>query len=412
MTWRVVTLAQVAAADGGLIQTGPFGSQLHEADYTDEGTPVVMPRDISEGSINSFSVARVADETAQRLSRHMLAERTLVLPRRGDIAKRALIGPEQAGWLCGTGCVQIRLSGKMLAPEFLYYFMELPYVTQWLTQNAVGTTMLNLSARIIGGLPVRLPTVGVQTRIARILSTYDALIENNRRRMVLLEDAARHLYREWFVRLRFPGQEHSRTVEGKRHGWERRTLKECASFSSGGTPSKARSEYWEGEIPWVSSGELTSMRIGDASLKISAEAAQAGSRLVPRETVLAVVRGMSLAKEWRLGITSREVAFNQDLKALTAHAGLDPLFLFHSLEVQRDQVRDRAGEASHGTKKLESAVLSSIPILVPPPFLQQLFRDHVGPMHDQWDNLSRQVVKLRAARDLLLPRLMSGEIGV
>jgi len=91
---------------------------------------------------------------------------------------------------------------------------------------------------------------------------------------------------------------------------------------------------------------------------------------------------------------------------------VDALFLFHSLDAQRDQVRDRAGEASHGTKKLETAVLSSLPIMIPSASLQRLFRDHVAPMHDLWDNLHQQNEKLRAARGLLLPRLMSGEIVV
>jgi type I restriction enzyme S subunit len=290
--------------------------------------------------------------------------------------------------------------------------MEQAKVVRWLEQHAVGTTMLNLNTRIVEGLPIAFPRLPEQDKIAATLSAYDDLIENNRRRMALLEEAARQLYREWFVSLRFPGHEHMPVINGVPEGWERRDLAGCATFSSGGTPSKARGEFWGGHIPWVSSGELTAMRIYDTSLRITPEAAEAGSRLVPRETILAVVRGMSLAKEWRICLASRQVAFNQDLKAIRARADVDALFLFHCLESQRDQVRDRAGEASHGTKKLETAVLSSLPITVPGSTLQQVFRGHVAPMHEQWDNLNIQNNKLRAARDLLLPRLMSGEIAV
>src|ERR1700732_2236315 len=94
--------------------------------------------------------------------------------------------------------------------------------------------------------------------------------------------------------------------------WPVRTIAECATFLSGGTPRKSRSEFWEGDIPWVSSGEMTDRFIRDTALHISEDGAKEGSRLVPENTVLAVVRGMSLAKEFRVSITGREVAFNQD----------------------------------------------------------------------------------------------------
>ena len=230
--------------------------------------------------------------------------------------------------------------------------------------------------------------------------------------MALLEGAARLLYREWFIRLRFPGHEHVSIRAGIPVGWDRRPLNRCAKFLSGGTPSKARSDYWEGDIPWVSSGELTSLRLHRTALNITAEGAEAGSRLVPTGTMLAVVRGMSLAKEFRIGLTTREMAFNQDLKAIVNGPDVDGLVLFYALDAQREQIRDKASDSSHGTKKLDSAVLEQLTILVPPKPLQRHFRDDVSTMHAQWDCLDEQNYRLRAAREILLPRLMSGEISV
>jgi type I restriction enzyme S subunit len=224
MSWFESTLGELTEKDGGLIQTGPFGSQLHQAEYQPEGIPVVMPKDIANGRISVESVARVSEETANRLERHKLNPRSIVLPRRGEVTKRAYIREEQEGWLCGTGCLKIELNGKHLVPEFLYYFMEQAQVVQWLEQHAVGTTMLNLSAGIVADLPIRYPPVEMQRAIALTLSGYDDLIENNRRRMGLLEESARLLYREWFVRLRFPGHEHTRIVEGVPEGWEQKIL--------------------------------------------------------------------------------------------------------------------------------------------------------------------------------------------
>ncbi len=233
MNWSAATLGDVVERGGGLIQTGPFGSQLHQSDYVAEGIPVIMPKDIADGRVDADSVARVSEQTAQRLSRHQLRPRTIVLPRRGEITKRAFIREEQAGWLCGTGCLQIVLEGKRLLPEFLYYYMEQHEVARWLEQHAVGTTMLNLSAGIVTELPLKYPAPAVQQGIADVLSAYDDLIENNRRRKALLEDAARQLYREWFVRLRFPGHEHTRITNGVPAGWKAQTLGDRVTLNYG-----------------------------------------------------------------------------------------------------------------------------------------------------------------------------------
>ncbi len=93
MRWSESTLGAIIESDGGTIQTGPFGSQLHQHEYRPEGIPVIMPKDISEGRVSEDSVARVSEQTANRLSRHKLRPGTIVLPRRGEISKRAFIGP-------------------------------------------------------------------------------------------------------------------------------------------------------------------------------------------------------------------------------------------------------------------------------------------------------------------------------
>lgn len=147
--------------------------------------------------------------------------------------------------------------------------------------------------------------------------------------------------------------------------WPLRALGECVKLFSGGTPSKARQEFWEGDIPWVSSGEMAQTFIHDTPLHITAEAAEQGSRIVPANTVLAVVRGMSLAKDFRVALTKREVAFNQDLKAFTCGPDLDAEFLFYALLARREHIRELSTEASHGTKKLETDVLTAFELPIP-----------------------------------------------
>src|SRR5213594_4405004 len=99
MKWDEQTLGQICDREGSLIQTGPFGSQLHQSDYREEGIPVVMPQDIVEGRINLSSVAKVAEETADRLARHKLKVGAIVMLRRGEINKRAFIKESEQGYL-------------------------------------------------------------------------------------------------------------------------------------------------------------------------------------------------------------------------------------------------------------------------------------------------------------------------
>ena len=184
--------------------------------------------------------------------------------------------------------------------------------------------------------------------------------------------------------------------------WPLRPIGDCAKFLSGGTPNKTRAEFWEGEIPWVSSGEMTHRRIYDTSLHISEDGARKGSRLVPENTVLAVVRGMSLAKEFRICITKREVAFNQDIKAFECSPNVDPEFFFYALLARREHIRDLASEASHGTKRLETDVLSAFEIPVPRTReVQRRVVEVLGAYDDLIENNRRRTALLEQATRLL-----------
>lgn len=413
MSWTRVTIGDLVDVGTAEIQTGPFGTQLSAGDYVDDGTPVINVRNIGLGGLRPQKLEYVNDRTSERLAAHLLAPHDIVFGRKGAVDRHLYVGADQSSWIQGSDCIRLRFIGADVVPRFVSYALLTETHRKWILAKAGNkATMASLNHDIIRRIVISVPSRAVQEATVDILASYDDLIENNGRRMALLEESARQLYREWFVRLRFPGHEHVQMIGGVPTGWMNLPLSACAEFRSGGTPSKARTDYWDGDVPWVSSGELTSLRIHNTSLNITTEAAKAGSRLVPPNTILAVVRGMSLAKEFRLGLAARTVAFNQDLKAICARPGVEPLFLFYALDSQRDAIRGRTGEASHGTKKLDTAVLAEVAILLPTGILQQLFGEQAASLHAQWDNLAKQNELLRTARDLLLPRLMRGELAV
>jgi restriction endonuclease S subunit len=355
--------------------------------YVDEGVALFRSQNVYNGEFVVDGLVHITDAHADAMDGVEVTESDVLLNITGDsVARCCRVPSDFLPARVNQHVAIIRPKPDLLDSDFLCYFLVSPQMqARMLSLAGSGGTRKALTKSMIERFRVPAPSIDVQKNVVSRLRPLDSLIANNRRRIELLEQSARELFREWFVRLRYPGHEHDKVVDGVPAGWRVQSLERCARFLSGGTPSKARREFWEGDIPWVSSGELTSMRIHDTSLNVTAEAAEAGSRLVPAETILAVVRGMSLAKEFRIGLTSRQMSFNQDLKAIVPKDGIDSLFLYHALEIQRDQIKDKANDASHGTKKLETPVLSAVQILIPPSQLVDLFRDQVSMHHKQWD---------------------------
>ena len=167
---RTMSLGEIADADNGTIRTGPFGSQLHQSDYSETGIPVVMPKDIVDGKLDDASIARVPASVVERLSQHVLDCGDIVYGRRGDIGRRAYIAKENAGWLCGTGCLRISLKGAVLDTRYLYEFLGQPHIVELIAGRAVGATMPNLNTSILRSVPVQVPSRVLQQRYANTVS--------------------------------------------------------------------------------------------------------------------------------------------------------------------------------------------------------------------------------------------------
>lgn len=190
--WKVTDLAKVCADDKG-IQTGPFGSQLHESDYSDEGVPVIMPKDLIGFRIRTESIARIPEETADKLSRHRMQPGDIVYGRRGDIGRRAFIMSHQTGWFCGTGCLRVRPNPQAVNGWYLFNYLGQDDVVGLIQGRAQGVTMPNLNTGVLSSVPVRLPPRKLQDDFARLTfpmaEAHEALtakIENLRRTRDLL----------------------------------------------------------------------------------------------------------------------------------------------------------------------------------------------------------------------------------
>lgn len=178
--WKTTTLGDLCREGGGGIQTGPFGSQLHASDYVLAGVPSVMPQNIGDNIIREEGIARIQESDAKRLSRYRMRKGDIVYSRRGDVEKRALVRDANEGWLCGTGCLRVRLGDNSIHdPAFLSYLLGTEESREWIVRHAVGATMPNLNTSILSSVPLAVPEPAVQRAIAEVLGALDDKIAAN-----------------------------------------------------------------------------------------------------------------------------------------------------------------------------------------------------------------------------------------
>jgi type I restriction enzyme S subunit len=332
------------------------------------------------------------------------------LINRAPILGGAFTIPEDNKFLHNQRLGLVRINDdRRINKMFLYYLLNTYDYRAQVRGSASGATVRHTSPDRIRNCTVRIPRdPAYQERIADILSAYDDLIENNRRRMALLEDAARQLYREWFVRLRFPGHEHTRITDGIPAGWERTIAYAAMEVLSGGTPKTTNPDFWDGDIPFFTPKDATDTlyvleterSITDLGLK------KCNSRLYERDTVFISARGTV----GKLNLASRPMAMSQSCYALIGKGYVSQLFLFSALQEAIAHFKQNAVGAVFDAIVVDTFKL--IPFVVPDEKNVRLFDETVAPVFRQVANLMEQNRALRAARDLLLPRLMNGEITV
>lgn len=403
--WTTKTIGELCDVGRGRVQTGPFGSQLHESDYSEVGTPVVMPKDIIGSRIDETTIARVSDAHVDRLHRHKLSKGDIVYGRRGDIGRQALIRNETVGWLCGTGCLRITLGKSTVISEFLHRYLQLSEVIHWIEGQAIGATMPNLNTNILRRMPVTFPVnKATQQKIAAILSAYDELIETNKRRIAILEKLAEDIYREWFVRLRFPGYDEVKVIKGVPQGWEVRTL---GSFA-------------------------TEMKRGVRKKDLSDNERYIGLEHIPRRSIaLTEWATADTVESNKLLFQERDILFGKIRpylhKVVLAHfsgaCSSDTIVIrpkeryfegYLLFTVFSDTFIELATAASKGTKmpRADWGFLRKLELAVPNKNLLELYQTQFDAMFAQIVNLLRANEVLINTRDRILPRLISGKLAV
>jgi type I restriction enzyme S subunit len=296
--------------------------------------------------------------------------------------------------------------------RYLYYWVTRQDFTDYLSLHAKGAAYPAVSAEDIGGAEIVLPPLPLQQRIAGILSAYDELIENSQRRIKILESMARALYREWFVHFRFPGFEnHPRVASALGEipqGWEVVPFTDIADVLSGGTPKTDVPEYWDGEIPFFTPRDAPAcFYVSDADKHVTELGlSKCASQLYPPDTVFITARGTV----GKVALPSVSMAMNQSCYALRGKKRVSQRFLFLMTVQQVDYLKTNTGGATFDTIVVDT--FRRMQVVKPANEVMASFTNKVDAVFDQVRVLHQQVKNLRRTRDLLLPRLLSGQVNL
>jgi len=307
-----------------------------------------------------------------------------------------------------SSIIRVRIDKERVRPRFLFYWLKSHQGRGSIKAIVTGTNVKGIRGTVLKDIKVPCPLVGLQDDVVSTLKAYDDLLENNRRRIQLLEQAARLLYKEWFVHLRFPGHEHVKIKDGVPEGWEKKTAFDVMDVLSGGTPKTHVPGYWDGGIPFYTPKDASDYAYVRSTEKTLSEEGlrNCNSKLYPKDTVFITARGTV----GKINLAQTAMTMNQSCYALVAKPPINQYYLYFALVDGVEQFRSRAVGAVFDA--IIRDTFKQIPFVVPDSKIIQTFTDHATPILRQIDILSTETRKLVQARDLLLPRLMNAEIAV
>jgi type I restriction enzyme S subunit len=402
--WKTVPISE--------LYEGLFDGPHATPKPTDAGPVFLGIKNVTDdGHLDLSDIRHIAEEDFARWTRR-------VEPRPGDIVftyeatlNRYAIIPEGFRGCLGRRMALIRTDPKKVDGGFLFYYFFAPAWREVIKKNMMtGATVDRIPLITFPNFPVSVPPLPVQRRIAGILSAYDELMENSQRRIRILEAMARALYREWFVHFRFPGHEHTRIVDGLPEGWARKPLQEVAEFRLGKMLDQVKNR---GDLlPYLANinvrwgefdlADLREMRFEQDELEtfglkfgdiVMCEGGEPGRCAIWKEQM----QGMMIQKA---------------IHRIRCRANMDHIYLYHSLRDQGASGHLAALFTGATIKHLPREKLAKVTVVVPSVPLLRKFGDATISMEEQVETLQRQIQNLRRTRDLLLPRLLSGQVNL
>jgi type I restriction enzyme S subunit len=403
------------------IQTGPFGTQLHEKDYVSQGTPIVTVEHLGEISFNKQNLPLISDADKLKLSKYTLKEGDIVFSRVGSIDRCTYVSSKENGWLFSGRCLRVRFNDNTNAKYVSFYFRQ-KFFKEMMLNISVGATMPSLNTSLMANIPLYLPNKEVQYKIASVLSALDSKIEINNRINAELEAMAKCIYDYWFVQFDFPdkngkpykssGGKMVWNEELKRdipEGWEVKRLEDCMRIVRGASPRPIDDFMSETGAPWIKISDATSIDhwfIIETKEFIKEEGVKHSRELKPGTLILSNSASPGIPRIVQI----RSCVHDGWLIVDSLKNGLYNEFMLFYFENFRSKILNMGSGSIF--KNLKTEYIKDLRIALPPEDLLESSRDIFRNNADQILNYVKQNQQLATLRDWLLPMLMNGQIKI
>lgn len=410
MSWEKIRFSDIYS------ENSKNGISVNKAQHNGTVKIVNMGELFANDFIGDIDMRRIKVEDTQ-LRRFSLTEGDLLFARRSLVAegagKVAMVESVTEPTVFESSIIRVRLDPRRALPRFYEYWFNSFEGHDAIARLITGTNVKGVRSSELRNITVPLPPLNVQQGIAGILFTYDKLIENNRKQIKLLEEAAQRLYKEWFVDLRFPGHETTPIHNGIPEGWTKGSLLDLADVVRG--CSYSSDQIVAGNRTLINLGNLTPF----GGFRFDYEKPFSG-KARPDQTVCQgdVVMGLTEQATGLAGYAAllpcvpTDSVISADLVKLSPREGVPRLFVYALLQYGR--LSALISPLANGTKikHLRPESLPRAVVLLPATALMKRYAEVVKPMFDKIALAQQQIVAAREARDRLLPKLMSGEIEV
>lgn len=381
--------------------------------FTDSGVNFIKAEALNgDSSLDNSGFTFVSESTHEKLKRSILVEGDILVTIAGaKIGQCGIVRAKHLPANTNQAVGIIRVLREKANPQYVYYFFKNPQTFQMCQGIGGQAAQPNINLTVLKGIDLPLPDLRTQDAIVEILSVYDDLIENNRHRIALLEETARLLYREWFIRFRFPGHEHAKIIGGIPEGWLRRYLGDVVTTQYGYTASASDEDVGPKFVRGTDINKRSFINWStvpycpEQSLDFNKYALVPGDILVIR-----------MADPGKVALIEKPIravfaSYLVRLKIKNPNE-LPPIFLFMTLMEGSYQGFISSSSGGSTRKSASARLLTDFFFEQPPKFLLELFVEQITPIREMITKLVEQSEGAAQARDLLLPRLMNGEIAL